>query len=186
MNIPNFLTIVRFFLIPVIGFLMYSKDPNYVLASLVIFVFAVFTDWLDGYIARNYNKKTTFGTFFDPLVDKMLILTMLFLFVDLDMLPLWMILLVLFREFLVTGVRQVCSKPKKIVGANWMGKTKFIMQALVIIYIQLLIYFNLSELKVTLFNETIAFYFALLMTIVSITFALNFLYWYKKELLSDI
>lgn len=186
MKTPNVLTLIRFLLIPLIALLLYSANANLVLFSIAVFLFAVFTDWADGYIARNFNLKSKFGTFFDPIVDKMLILTMFFVFVDLKLIPLWMVLLILFRELVVTGIRQVCSSGKKIVGANWMGKTKFSLQTLAIVYLQVFLYFKVLNKPNILFNETFAFYFILAVVAVSLAFALNFLYWHRKEILSGI
>jgi len=186
MKIPNILTLIRFLLIPLVALMLYSNDANLVLISIGVFIFAIFTDWADGYVARNFNLKSKFGTFFDPIVDKILILTMFFVFSDLKLIPLWMILLILFREFLVTGIRQVCSTSTKIVGANWMGKTKFSLQALAIIYLQLLLYFNIVQKSNVLFNENVGFYFVLIVVVVSLAFALNFLYWHRKEILDGI
>jgi len=186
MKITNALTILRFFLIFVIAAMLYSTGPNIILASILVFIFAMWTDWADGWIARRFNKQTVFGTFFDPLVDKILILSIFFIFVDLKIIPLWMILVVMFREFLVTGVRQVASKPKKIVGANWMGKTKFMIQSLNIIYLQAVLYFISTGTESTLFTITGAYYFTLLMTIISLAFAFNFVYWHRTEVLEGI
>lgn len=186
MKTPNMLTIIRFLLIPLIALLIYAGSPNLVLFSIAVFLFAVFTDWADGYIARKFNLKSKFGTFFDPIVDKMLILTMFFVFVDLELIPLWMVLIILFREFLVTGIRQVCSTGKKIVGANWMGKTKFSLQTLAIVYLQVFLYFRMAGKENIFFNRTFAFYFILAVVIVSLAFALNFLYWHRKEILKGI
>jgi len=186
MKIPNILTIIRFLLIPSIALLLYSKDPNYILISILLFLVAVVTDWADGFIARKKNQKTVFGTLFDPLIDKMLILTIFFIFVDLGLIPLWMMLLVLFRELLVSGIRQVCSSAKKVVGANWMGKSKFLMQTALIFYIQIFLYFTYSDKSILFFNETLIYYFTLAMTIISLAFALNFLLWYREEILSKI
>jgi len=77
MNIPNIFTLIRFVLIPVIACLLYINNGNLIILSIFLFLFAVWTDWIDGYIARKYNQQTTFGTFMDPLVDKTLILTIL-------------------------------------------------------------------------------------------------------------
>ncbi|MCH8003267.1 MAG: CDP-diacylglycerol--glycerol-3-phosphate 3-phosphatidyltransferase [Nanoarchaeota archaeon] len=186
MKIPNLLTLIRFFLIPTIAFLLYSDNPNYILLSTIFFIIASLTDWADGFIARHHNQKSAFGTFFDPLIDKMLILTMFFIFVDLDLIPLWMALLILFRELLVTGIRQFCSTPKKVVGANWMGKSKLFMQTIVVLYIQIFLYLTYSDKIIFLFNNTLVFYLTLIMTIISLGYALNFLLWHRKEILSNI
>jgi CDP-diacylglycerol--glycerol-3-phosphate 3-phosphatidyltransferase len=186
MKITNVLTLSRFFLIFIIAFLLYAGSPAALLWSIGLFLLAAFTDWADGYIARKYDKKTVFGTFFDPLADKMLILTALFIFVDLGLLPLWMILLVMFREFLVTGVRQVCSTPKKIVGANWMGKSKFIVQLVVVVYLQIVLYLQSAGQSLIGFNPTVGYYLTLAMVLLSLGYAANFLWWHRQEILSGI
>lgn len=186
MKIPNMLTIGRLLLIPIIAFLLYSKNPNYILISILLFIIAVITDWADGFIAREKNQKSIFGTLFDPLIDKMLILTMFFIFVDLDLIPLWMILLILFRELLVSGIRQVCSTTGNVVGSNWMGKSKFIMQTVLALYLQIFLYLTYSNNTLLFFNETIIYYFTLTVTIISLAFALNFLLRHWKEILLKI
>lgn len=186
MRIPNILTIIRAIIIPVVAVMIYSSSPNIILASVAVFLLAVLTDWADGYIARNYNMKSVFGTFFDPLVDKMLILTMFFAFSNLGLIPLWMSLLVLFRELLVTGVRQVCSTEKKVVGANWMGKSKFLLQTVSVVYLQLVLYFKIIGADIIIFRQIVAFYFVLFVVIVSLAFAINFVYWHRKKILSDL
>ncbi len=186
MKIPNMLTIIRFILIPLIGYMLYSSSPNIILISIGLFVFAVGTDWADGYIARNYNLKSVFGTFFDPIVDKMLILTIFFIFADIKIIPLWTALLILFREFFVTGIRQVCSTKKKVVGANWMGKSKFMLQTVGVVFLQIVLYFKLIGRTNIIFNEAMGFYFIMIVVVVSLAFASNFLYWHRKKLLTGI
>ena len=186
MKLPNILTIARLLLIPIIAFLLYSNKPNYILISTILFFFAALSDWADGIIARRFNQKSNFGILFDPLADKMLILTILLVFVDLKIIPLWVILVLLFRELLVTGIRQVCSTKDEVVGANWMGKTKFIMQSAVIIYLHIVLYFMLLGQKNHIFNKVVAYYIIVLLTAISLLFALNFLFWHRKKILSNI
>jgi len=186
MKIPNILTLVRFILIPIISFLLYLNNSGLIILSIILFLFAIWTDWADGYIARKYKQQTIFGTFMDPLVDKTLILTILFIFTDLALIPLWIILLLLFREFLVTGVRQVCSTDGRVVGANWMGKSKFIFQALAGVYFQLLLYFRIKNHTNIVFNVTVGYYLILLLTIISLAFAANFVWWHRKTIFSKI
>ncbi|MFC1723888.1 CDP-diacylglycerol--glycerol-3-phosphate 3-phosphatidyltransferase [Nanoarchaeota archaeon] len=187
MKLPNVLTFIRFVLIPVIIWLLYTTKPTNILLSMFFLVIAFVTDVADGYIAKNWKgQKSVFGTFFDPLVDKMLMLGLYFTFVDLDIIPLWLVLLVLARELIVTGVRQVCSKPKKIVGANWMGKSKFGMQVLNIVHLHLVLYFGLKGVQSLFFSVQVAFWVTFFVTLVSLVYAGNFLRWYRKEILSDI
>lgn len=186
MKLPNIFTLMRFLLIPIIIFLLYSSNPNDILLSIIFFIVAVFTDWLDGFIARKYKLKSVFGTFFDPIVDKILILGIFLVFVDLKLIPLWLVLLLIFREFVASGIRQTCSNTKKIVGANWMGKSKFIMQLLVIIYTQVFLYFSYIGKTIIFFNNTGVYYSTLIMTIISLIYILNFAYWHREEMFSDI
>ncbi|MBI2558965.1 CDP-diacylglycerol--glycerol-3-phosphate 3-phosphatidyltransferase [Candidatus Woesearchaeota archaeon] len=186
MKLSNLLTLLRLLLVPVIAFLLYSKNAGYILLSILFFIIAVTTDWVDGFIARKRKQKSAFGTFFDPLVDKILILSMFFIFADLSLVPLWIVLLLLFRELLVSGVRQYCSDHKHVVGSNWMGKSKFLMQSLVILYTQIFLYFSYSNGNNVFFNKTIIYYMALTMTIVSLMYSLVFVYWHRKTLLSDM
>jgi CDP-diacylglycerol--glycerol-3-phosphate 3-phosphatidyltransferase len=186
MKLPNIFTLIRFLLIPVIAYLLYLKNSNLIIVSIILFLFAIWTDWIDGYIARKYIQQTTFGTFMDPLVDKTLILTILLIFSDLALIPLWIVLLLLFREFLVTGVRQVCSSSGKVVGSNWMGKSKFILQALSVVYLQLLLYFQTKDSVNMIFNHVVGYYFILSLAVISLVFALIFLWWHRKIILADI
>ena len=109
MNLPNRLTMIRFILaIPFIIFLQYSDSSKYGLIfrliSLVIFVIASLTDFFDGYIARKYNLITDFGKIMDPLADKILVISALVIFVQLEYIPGWMSIVVLAREFLISGI----------------------------------------------------------------------------------
>lgn len=185
MKLPNILTLVRVLLIPIIAVLLYSKNSLYIILSIVLLIIGITSDWLDGFIARRKGLISVFGTFFDPIADKMLILTMLFIFADLRLIPLWMVLIILFRELLVSGVRQICSNSKKIIGSNWMGKTKFIMQTIVIIYLQIFLYFEYSNQQNLFFTKTIAYYVTLILAIISFIFALKFAYLHRKEIASS-
>jgi CDP-diacylglycerol---glycerol-3-phosphate 3-phosphatidyltransferase len=184
-KVPNYLTVLRLLLVPIIIALSYTTNKYYLSAALILFVVATFTDWADGFLARRYNLITTFGTFFDPMVDKILILGIYFLFVDLGLLPLWMVLLLLFREFFVSGIRQVCSEKKMIVGANWMGKSKFTMQVIIILFVQLHLIVNSAGYAIP-FGEQIIYYAALIMTLISLGYAINFMLWNRKVLFKDL
>jgi CDP-diacylglycerol--glycerol-3-phosphate 3-phosphatidyltransferase len=186
MKIPNIFTLIRLALIPLIAWLLYLNNDGLIILSIFLFVFAIWTDWADGYIARKYKQQTNFGTFMDPLVDRTLILTILFIFTDLELIPLWIVLLLLFRDFLVIGIRQVCYSHGKVVGANWMGKSKFILQALAGVYFQLLLYFQLKGHTNIIFNRTVGYYFILSLTIISLAFAANFLWWHRKMFFKDM
>ena len=127
--LPNALTIVRLLLVPGILWLTYSSEPEKLGAALALFALAVLTDWLDGHLARSRGLVTPFGTVMDPVVDKILMLGVLFVLSARphEVLPLWVPLVILSRELLVSAVRQFGAAHGGLVGANWMGKTKFVI-----------------------------------------------------------
>jgi len=128
-NIPNQLTLLRVLIIPVMAVLYYIDDAKTVLNtySIIIaslFIIASLTDFLDGYIARKYNLITTFGKFLDPLADKLLVMFALLLLQDIQMIPMWVVLVILSREFIVTGIRLVAVGEGNVIAAGQLGKYK--------------------------------------------------------------
>ena len=141
MNLANKLTIFRIILVPImviIPFLgiqgdVYGIPVSYLIMDL-IFIIASITDKLDGYIARSRNQVTTFGKFLDPLADKILVLTALVMFVEMDKIPAWIPIVVLAREFLVSGYRLIAvEKGGKVIAASVWGKLKTVTQMIAII-----------------------------------------------------
>ena len=130
---PNVLTLIRLALVPFILWLATASEPEMVAGGLGLFLIAGITDWLDGYLAHRWDQVTPFGTLMDPLVDKVLILSLLIVFAHMGLFPLWIALVHLFREMLVSGVRRIKALQGELVGANWMGKTKFMLQIALII-----------------------------------------------------
>ena len=144
MNLPNKLTMGRIIAIPimvVIAYIPYLQNPFFLEVSyanfinFIIFALASFTDFLDGYIARKNNLVTTFGKFADPLADKILVMvTFLLLFmqgkmvkigsVELELIPMWGLSIIVFREFTVSGVRLVAAQKGEVIAAGWSGKVK--------------------------------------------------------------
>jgi CDP-diacylglycerol--glycerol-3-phosphate 3-phosphatidyltransferase len=132
LNIPNALTVLRLVLIPAI---LYSFDggfPYHQLVAFGLFAAASLTDSLDGRIARRYAKVTTLGKFLDPLADKMLILAVLALLVQDNLLPAWVVVLIIGRELLITGLRTIGAAQGLIIAATPFGKTKTISQMLAV------------------------------------------------------
>ena len=121
MNTANKLTLLRVVLIPVFMLLLYT---DYRYPALVVFIVASFTDFVDGYIARHYNQITDFGKFMDPLADKLLVTAAMVWFVEMGMMPAWGLLLVIAREFSVTGLRLVAVDQGRVIAAGWSGKVK--------------------------------------------------------------
>ena len=124
MNLPNKLTMLRILLIPVFMVVLYWDFPGATWVAVAIFIIASFTDLLDGKIARKYNLVTDFGKFADPLADKMLGTAALLWFVEIGQMPAWALLIVLVREFAVSGLRMVAADKGRVIAAGWSGKVK--------------------------------------------------------------
>ena len=124
MNTANKLTILRVFMITVFLLVLYLDVPGANYWALGIFVIASLTDTLDGYIARHYNQTTDFGKFMDPLADKCLVTAAMLWFVEIGQMPAWALLVVIIREFAVSGLRMVAADKGRVIAAGWSGKVK--------------------------------------------------------------
>ena len=124
MNTANKLTMLRVIMIPAFLLVLYLGIPiaNYI--ALAIFIVASLTDWLDGYIARNCNQTTDFGKFMDPLADKCLVIAAMLWFVEICQMPAWALLIVVVREFAVSGIRMQAANLGRVIAAGWSGKVK--------------------------------------------------------------
>ena len=127
LNLPNTLTTVRLLMIPAILWSFEARIGDQLVAPL-LFMAASITDSLDGRIARRYGKVTTLGKFLDPLADKMLILAVLALLVQDELLPAWVVVLIVGRELLITGLRAIGATQGLIIAATPFGKTKTVSQ----------------------------------------------------------
>lgn len=136
MNLPNKLTTLRVILIPFfVFFLLWQNGDNrtFRLISLVIFIVASLTDLLDGKIARKYNLVTNFGKFMDPLADKLLVCSALICLIELGQLPAWMVIIIISREFIISGFRLVASDNGVVIAASYWGKFKTTFQMFAVI-----------------------------------------------------
>ena len=124
MNLPNKLTVLRMVLILPFLLALYWEVPFGRYIALGIFIIASLTDMADGKIARKYNLITDFGKFMDPLADKMLVTAAMVYFVDMGQMAGWALLVVLVREFGVSGLRMVASDKGRVIAAGWSGKVK--------------------------------------------------------------
>lgn len=142
MNTPNKLTVLRMILVPffVAALLAGEGLPHHYLIALAIFAAASYTDHLDGKIARSRNLITTFGKFMDPLADKIMVISALVCFVSLGLANVWLVLLIIFREFMVTSVRLVAADSGVVVAANNWGKAKTVSQIIAILAVLFLQY----------------------------------------------
>ena len=144
MNTANKLTILRVFLIPVFLLVLYLQVPGANYWALAIFIAASLTDTLDGYIARHYNQVTDFGKFMDPLADKCLVVAAMLWFVEIGQMPGWALLVVIIREFSVSGLRMVAADKGRVIAAGWSGKVKTAstMVCIVLMFLPIAVWIN--------------------------------------------
>jgi len=129
MNLPNKLTMLRVIMIPFfIVFLLVPVTPYDKWIALAIFILASLTDLLDGKIARKYNLVTNFGKFMDPLADKLLVCSALICLIELNKIPAWMVIIIIAREFIISGFRLVASDNGVVIAASYWGKFKTTFQ----------------------------------------------------------
>ena len=135
MNLPNKLTLLRVLMIPFFVFFLLYDKLGYTgrIIALVLFCAASFTDYLDGHIARKYHLVTNFGKFMDPLADKLLVCSALICFVGKGELAAWIVIIIIAREFIISGFRLVASDNGVVIAANYWGKFKTVSQMIMII-----------------------------------------------------
>jgi len=164
MNLPNKLTLLRVILVPVfVVFLMCNITPYDKWIALFIFIVASLTDMLDGKIARKYNLVTNFGKFMDPLADKLLVCSAFICFIELGKLPTWMVLIVIAREFIISGFRLVASDNGVVIAASMWGKYKTAISMIMICLV-------IADINNPVFEiiTTIFIWAALILTVVSL------------------
>lgn len=140
MNLPNKLTVLRMILVPFFVLALLWPFPHHFLIALIIFGAASYTDHLDGMLARKHNQITDFGKFMDPLADKILVISALVCFVSLGLCDVWLVLLIIAREFMVTSIRLVAAGKGSVIAANNWGKAKTVSQIIAICVVLLLQY----------------------------------------------
>ena len=165
MNLPNKLTIMRVILIPFFVFFLLSPYfpayGNYI--AVAIFIVASLTDMLDGKIARKYNLVTNFGKFMDPLADKLLVCSAMICLIELDRLAAWIVIVIIAREFIISGFRLVASDNGVVIAASYWGKFKTTFQMLMVIVLILDIQMPFFQIL-----GTVLTYVALILTVVSL------------------
>ena len=137
MNLPNKLTILRMIMIPVFLVVLYIPGLGMAgnIAAAAIFILASITDFLDGKIARKYNLVTNFGKFMDPLADKLLVCSALIALVDFDKVAAWIVIIIIAREFIISGFRLIAADNGVVIAASKLGKSKTVTQMAMIIYV---------------------------------------------------
>lgn len=163
MNLPNKITVFRVCLIPVFLILMLVPDiPNGKYLALGVFIVASASDFLDGYLARKHKLITNFGKFMDPLADKLLVCSALICFVELHLIQAWIVIIVIAREFIISGFRMVASDNGLVIAASYWAKFKTATQMVMCCLF-------IGNLDTTFFNiaEQIFLYVSLAFTLIS-------------------
>ena len=163
MNLPNKLTMLRVIMIPVFLIVLLSgfvSTPLNRYIAVIIFIVASFTDFLDGYIARKYNLVTNFGKFMDPLADKLLVAAALISMVELGDIAAWIVIVIISREFIITGFRLIAVENGRVIAASMWGKAKTVSQMIMIIIV-------LSGILQGSIINTVLIYLAAVLTIIS-------------------
>ena len=163
MNLPNKLTLFRVILIPffVVFMLVNVTGNSDKWIALIIFIIASLTDLLDGKIARKYNLITDFGKFMDPLADKLLVCSALICLVSLNKIPAWIVIIIIAREFIISGFRLIAADNGRVIAASYWGKFKTTFQMIMVI----LMIADISQLFIL---TQIIMYAALILTVVSL------------------
>ena len=167
MNTPNKLTVLRMILVPVFMVLMMFDDLTMQMSGLLVFIVASITDWLDGYLARRDNLVSDFGKFMDPLADKMLTTAAFLVIMEKDFISSWVLLIILFREFLVSGIRLVAAGEGKVIAASIWGKAKTVSQMIAIIASLLLMNVSMFTPGVTYIAVNVLVWVSTILTLIS-------------------
>ena len=163
MNLPNKLTVLRVIMVPFFVFFMLTGVGGAAnkWIALIIFCVASLTDMLDGKIARKYNLVTNFGKFMDPLADKLLVCSAMICLIDMDRIPAWIVIVIISREFIISGFRLVASDNHVVIAASYWGKFKTTFQMIMVI----LMIANIQALNIL---TQIVMWIALALTIISL------------------
>lgn len=163
MNLPNKLTILRVIMIPFFIVFMYLNFAAAKWIALAIFIAAALTDTLDGQIARRCNLVTNFGKFMDPLADKLLVCSALIVLVDMERIPAWIVIIIIAREFIISGFRLIAAEKGTVIAAGIWGKMKTVVQMVMVCFL-------IASLGGTVINviEQVLIYLALALTVISL------------------
>lgn len=167
MNTPNKLTVLRMILVPVFMVLMMFDALTCQMSGLAVFIVASITDWLDGYLARRDNLISDFGKFMDPLADKMLTTAAFLVIMEKGFISSWVLLIILFREFLVSGIRLVAVGKGKVIAASMWGKAKTVSQMIAIIASLVLMNISVLSPSVTYIAINVLVWISTILTLLS-------------------
>jgi len=189
MVLPNQLTILRIILTPIFLFFFLSNIPVFKLISLGIFIIAALTDWYDGWLARKFNYITNWGKFWDPLADKILTSGAFIGFVIIGIVPLWMVIIIIARDFIITFLRAYADYKAFSFPTSYYAKWKTFLQMFFLYYL-LIAYVGISTVQIhlgkydlfaSLMNETFVYIIMLIITIITLHSGITYLY--KNRLL---
>lgn len=169
MNLPNKITVFRMCMVPVfLIFMLVPGIPGAKYIALVIFAVASASDFLDGYLARKNNLVTDFGKFMDPLADKLLVCSALICFVESGKVPAWIVILIIAREFIISGFRLIAADNNIVIAANYWGKAKTVVQMFMCLFF--IVDFDGTVVNIA---EQVLMYGAAALTVISL---LDYLY----------
>ena len=174
MNTANKLTLCRVVMIPIFIVLLYLEFAGHLWVALAVFILASVTDFVDGYVARHYDQVTDFGKFMDPLADKLLVCSAMICMIELNRLPAWFVIIIIGREFIISGFRLIAAENGIVIAANYWGKFKTASQMIMII----LLILHFDGIFVTL--EQLFIWLSLALTIISLITYI----WQNKSVLS--
>lgn len=147
MNIPNKLSFIRIFLVPLLVVFILTRSRYSDIVALIIFIVAITTDWADGYIARNSKQITTLGKFLDPLADKLLISATFISLVEIKRVQAWIVVIIVGRELTITGMRAIAASQQLIIPASKLGKYKVAVETAAIIILILNLPYHLCAIS---------------------------------------
>ncbi|MFH1194065.1 MAG: CDP-diacylglycerol--glycerol-3-phosphate 3-phosphatidyltransferase [bacterium] len=193
---PNQLTVLRIILTPVFLFLFLADDPLLKQISLIVFLLAAITDWYDGWLARKFNYITNWGKFLDPLADKILTSTAFYALVAIGMLDLWMVNVIVIRDFLITGLRSFSEYKKMSFTTSKTAQWKTFVQMIFLYYLLMLYIFKTVEFIYSgheqifdfLLNPKFIYYTMLAITLFTLYTGISYLFknrWLIKRLFTS-
>lgn len=184
LNLPNILTMMRIAAIPLLAALLMSPSRPAGFWAAALFSVASITDWLDGYLARRMGIVTIFGKFLDPIADKLIVMAALIMILPYDRVPAWMVLVILGREIIITGLRGIASNEGIVIQASDLGKYKTIFQIVAIIGLILHYnynwFFGVSHVLLTVNMHNVGMFFLWIATVLTVWSGVDYLIRFTK------
>lgn len=184
LNIPNILTLMRIAAIPLLAVLLMSPSRSAGFWAAALFAVASITDWLDGFLARRMGIVTIFGKFLDPIADKLIVMAALIMILPFNRVPAWMVLVILGREIVITGLRGIASSEGIVIQASDLGKYKTIFQIVAILGLVLHYnynwFFGVSHPLLTVNMHNIGMFFLWIATVLTVWSGGDYLFRFVK------